>query len=114
MNGAGRVVHNDIGFALGWGAFPVLMGAAAQSGVNPAVALAAGFAGLTSLAQRHLSTSARALRRRAASVDGEITWKDGTRTRLDSAILTSPAEAALRSLAGAHILLATALVIGAV
>ncbi len=110
----GRIVHNDIGFALGWGAFPVLVGAAAQGGVNPAVALAAGFAVLTSLAQRHLSTSVRALRRRAATVDGEITWQDGTQTRLDSAALTSPAEAALQLLAGAHILLAIALVVGAV
>jgi hypothetical protein len=109
----GRIVHNDIGFALAWGAFPVLVGAAAQGGINVAVALAAGFAVLTSLAQRRLSTSVRALRRRAATVDGEITWQDGTRTRLDSAALTSPAEAALLLMAGAHVLLAIALVAGA-
>jgi hypothetical protein len=110
----GRVVHNDIGFALGWGAFPVLVGAAAQGGVNLAVVLAAGFAIVTSLAQRRLSTSVRTLRRRAATVEGEITWRDGTRTRLDSAALTRPAEAALLLLAGAHILLAVALVVAAV
>jgi hypothetical protein len=110
----GRIVHNDIGFALGWGAFPVFVGAAAQGGLNLAVALAAGFAVLTSLAQRRLSTSVRALRRRAATVEGEIAWQDGTRTRLDSAAITRPAEASLLLLAGAHTLLAIALVVGAV
>jgi hypothetical protein len=110
----GTVVHNDIVFALGWGAFPVLVGAAAQGGVNLAVVLAAGFAVLTSLGQRRLSTSVRALRRRAATVEGEITWQDETRTRLDLAALTGPAEATLVLLAGAHILLASALVVGAV
>jgi hypothetical protein len=110
----GRLVHNDIGFALAWGAFPVLVGAASQGGVDLTVALAAGFAVLTSLAQRRLSTSVRALRRRAATVEGEITWQDGTRTRLDSAALTRPAEAALMLLAGAHILLAIVLVLAAV
>jgi hypothetical protein len=110
----GRFVHNDIGFALAWGAFPVLVGAAAQGGVNVAVALAAGFAVLTSLAQRRLSTSVRALRRRAATIDGEITWQDGSRTRLDSAALTSPAESALLLLVAAHVLLAVALVVAVV
>jgi predicted outer membrane lipoprotein len=110
----GRIVHNDIGFALGWGAFPVVVGAAAQEGVNLAVLLAAAFAVLTSLAQRRLSTSVRAMRRRAAAVEGEITWRDGTRTRLDLRMLTGPAEAALLLLAGAHVLLAGALVAGAV
>jgi hypothetical protein len=110
----GRIVHNDIGFALGWGAFPVFVGAAAQGGLNLAVALAAGFAVLTSLAQRRLSTSVRALRRRAATVEGEIAWQDGTRTRLDSAAITRPAEATLLLLAGAHTLLAIALVVGAI
>ena len=109
----GRVVHNDIGFALGWGAFPVLVGAVAQGGVNLAVALAAGFAILTSLAQRRLSTSVRALRRRTAAVEGQITWRDGTRTPLDPATLTGPPEAALLMLACAHVLLAVALVAGA-
>jgi hypothetical protein len=110
----GKVVHNDIGFALGWGAFPVVVGAAAQGGVNLAVLLAAGFAVLTSLAQRHLSTSVRTLRRRAATIEGEITWRDGTRTRLDPGTLTRPAEAALLLLAGAHVALASGLVVGAV
>jgi hypothetical protein len=110
----GRLVHNDIGFALCWGAFPVLVGAAPQGGVNLAVVLAAGFAVLTSLAQRRLSTSVRALRRRAASVEGEIFWRDGTRTRLDSTAIARPAEAALLLLAGAHTVLAVALVVGAV
>jgi hypothetical protein len=110
----GRVVHNDVGFALGWGAFPVLVGAAAQGGVNRAVVVAAGFAVFMSLAQRRLSTAVRALRRRAATVDGEIVWHDGTRSRLDAVSMTRPAEAALLFMAGAHILLALALVLAVV
>jgi hypothetical protein len=110
----GRIVHNDIGFALAWGAFPVFVGAASQGGLNLAVALAASFAVLTSLAQRRLSTSVRALRRRAATVEGEIAWQDGTRTRLDSTALTRPAEAALLLLAAAHSVLAIALVVATV
>jgi hypothetical protein len=106
----GRVIHNDLGFALAWGAFPVLVGAASQGGVHRAVLLGAGFATLTSLAQRRLSTSVRALRRRATLVEGEIAWRDGTRTRLDVATITRPAEAALLLLAAAHVLLAVALV----
>jgi hypothetical protein len=109
----GRVIHNDIGFALGWGAFPVLVGAASQAGVNRAAVLAAAFAVLTSLAQRRLSTSVRALRRRAVSVAGEIAWRDGSATRLDAAELTRPAEAALVLLAAAHVVLAVALVVRA-
>jgi hypothetical protein len=110
----GRAIHNEAGFALGWGAFPVLVGAAAQGGVNRAVVLGAGFAVLTSLAQRRLSTAVRALRRRAASVEGEVAWRDGTRSPLDAAGITRPAEAALLFMAGAHVLLAVALVVAAV
>ncbi len=106
----GRAIHNDTGFALAWGAFPVLVGAAAQGGVDGAVLVAAGFAFLTSLAQRRLSITARALRRRADRVDGEIVWRDGTRNHLDAAELIRPSESALLLLAGAHVLLAVALV----
>jgi hypothetical protein len=106
----GRAVHNEIGFALGWGAFPVLVGGASQGGVNRAVVLAAGFAVLTSLAQRRLSTAVRTLRRRAAAVDGEVLWRDGTRSALDAAQLTRPAESALLLLSAAHVLLAAVLI----
>ena len=107
----GGVIHNDAGFALGWGAFPVLASAASQGGVNRVVLLAAGFAVLTSLGQRRLSSSVRALRRRAAVVEGEISWRDGTRSRLDAAAITRPAESALTYLAAAHVILAVALVV---
>jgi hypothetical protein len=107
----GRAVHNELGFALGWGAFPVLVGAASQGGVNRVVILAAGFAVLTSLAQRHLSTAVRSLRRRASAIDGHVVWRDGTRTTLEASALTRPAEAALLLLAAAHVLLAVALVV---
>jgi hypothetical protein len=109
----GRAIHNDLGFALCWGAFPVLVGAASQSGVNRTVVLAAGFAVLTSLAQRRLSTFVRSLRRRARSVEGEIAWRDGSVTRVDAAMLTRPAELALMLLAAAHVVLAVALVVRA-
>ena len=60
-----RLIHNDVGFALAWGAFPVLTGywAQAESISAPALAVAAA-ATLLSLAQRALSTPARFVRRR--------------------------------------------------
>ncbi len=106
----GNAVHNDLGFALAWGAFPVLASAAAQGGVGLAVAGAAAFATLTSLAQRTLSNEVRGVRRRSLSVQGEIAWRDGTRTPLDAAALTRPEEQALLLLAAAHVVLAVVLV----
>jgi hypothetical protein len=106
----GRTVHNGLGFALAWGAFPVLASAASQGGIDLAVAGAAVFATLTSLAQRTLSNEVRAVRRRSVSVQGEIGWRDGTRTPLDAAALTRPEERALMLLAAAHVLLALVLV----
>jgi hypothetical protein len=109
----GRAVHNDAGFALAWGAFPVLASAAAQGGVDGVVLLAAAFATLTSLAQRRLSSSVRALRRRSVAVEGRVTWRDGSATPVDMDVLTAPAEHALKVLAAAHVVLALALVVRA-
>src|SRR5579864_5376556 len=70
----GGVVHTDVGFALAWGAFPVLTAYAAQAGglsLTAVVASAGAFA--LSYAQRRLSTSARLLRRQVRSVDGALT-----------------------------------------
>ena len=60
-----RALHSDAGFALTWGAFPVLVGYWAQAGrIDVAAMLVALAATLLSLAQRSLSTQARFVRRR--------------------------------------------------
>jgi hypothetical protein len=58
------ILHTDAGFAVAWGAFPVMVGYWAQTGTMsaPAVIVAAA-AVLLSLAQRALSTPARFVRR---------------------------------------------------
>jgi hypothetical protein len=107
----GGVVHNDLGFALAWGAFPVLTAAYAENRSIPAAAAVAAVAtALLSAAQRSLSTPARLLRRRTASVSGEVLRDDGTSIRLDRAVLLAPIETALRYLTGATISIAVALV----
>jgi len=73
------VLHTDLGFALAWGAFPLLVGYWAQTqGISGAVIVVAGVATLLSLAQRALSTPARFVRRRTkeatASFDGDRQW----------------------------------------
>ena len=63
----GGVIHNDAGFALAWGSFPVLVAYVAQTGrlaVSPVIAAVAAFA--LSAAQRQLSTPARLIRRQAS------------------------------------------------
>jgi hypothetical protein len=86
--------HTDWGFALTWGAFPVLTGyfVEAQT-VRPEAVAAALFATALSLAQRALSTPVRLARRRDATLEGVGTL-----------------ERALRLLTWATVLLAVALV----
>ena len=92
------VVHSDLGFALGWGAFPVVTTAYAVGAPPVPTALAALAAALLSLAQRRLSTRARAIRRRATAVSGEVRYSDGTRETIDAASLIGAPEGALRLL----------------
>ena len=67
----GGAIHNNPGFALAWGAFPLLTGYFACAGTIGWVAiLAAAYATLTSYVQRLLSTSVRHMRRRVAAVGG--------------------------------------------
>jgi hypothetical protein len=107
----GGAFHSDAVFALGWGAFPVLVGGFAQSGaVELPVVLGAGFAAATSLAQRSLSNWARRLRRGGLHVEGFIERAGEKRQALDITTLTTPSEMALRALAAAHVLLAVALI----
>lgn len=108
----GGVVHTDLGFAAAWGAFPALTGYVAQDGnLSIAAVLAAGGALALSAAQRHLSTPARHLRRRVASVDGTITYRDGRVVKLTMPVLLTPLERSLRATSWAIVLLAAALAI---
>ena len=105
----GGIIHNDIGFAASWGAFPVLTAYVAQTGtlaLAPVIA-AAGALGL-SMAQRTLSTPARLLRRRATDVAGSIAVADDRPIPVDRAVLLAPLERALRALSWAVMLLAAA------
>lgn len=100
------LVHSDLGFALAWGAFPTLTLAYATGAAPvPAVAVAAGTAFL-GLAQRHLSTRVRGIRRQATRVAGEVRFRDGSRERIDARSLIGAPEAGLRRLWPAIALLA--------
>jgi len=104
--------HGDGWFAAAWGAFPVLTAyLAVAEELRLEAAAAAAYAYLASRAQRALSTQARTVRRRAASVSGEILLRDGGTEPLTAEILVSPAETALRALAGASVALAIALIL---
>lgn len=106
----GGRMHNSVGFAAAWGAFPVVTAYFAQTGtVGASAALAALGAFALSWAQRSLSTPARELRRRVAEVEGTLVMADGSRRPLTRAILLSPVEAALKALCWATVLLAVAL-----
>jgi hypothetical protein len=108
----GGRLHNDTTFAAAWGAFPVLTAyyAQAEALALPAVVAAVG-AFCLSNAQRNLSTPARALRRRVASVDGTIVHSDGRRTPITTGVLLAPLEAALKAMAWAVTSFAVALVV---
>ena len=104
--------HTDAGFALAWGSFPVLVAYVAQTGTlaaAPVIAAAAAF--FISAAQRHLSTPARLIRRRAAGVEGSISLSSGETISLSDRILLQPLERALHALSWGMVLLATALAI---
>ena len=108
----GGVVHTHLGFALSWGAFPVLTSAYAQtSTLSWSALLLALSALLLSAAQRSLSNPVRALRRRVTSVDGEITFTDGRVQKIDRSFLLEPSERALRSMSLAMMVLAVAFVL---
>jgi hypothetical protein len=111
---AGGRFHSDLWFAAAWGGFPVLTAAFAQTAsVSIAAVLASIACTAVSLAQRALSTPVRHLRRRAASVEGRVEWRDGREERLDAAWLQKAPESALRSLSFGVPLLALALLAAA-
>jgi hypothetical protein len=107
----GGRIHTDLGFALAWGAFPVVTAYVAQTGaVTIEVLLAAGWATAMSLAQRALSTPVRSVRRDATSVSGVVEHRDGRRVPVDRALLLGPSERALRVLCVSALLAAGAAV----
>jgi len=104
--------HNDIWFALAWGAFPAFTGfwaSATTFRISGVLAAAACFA--LSVAQRALSTPVRALRRRTTRVEGQIERTDGTLEQIDRTVLTEAPELALRALSIAVPFLAAAAVV---
>jgi hypothetical protein len=108
----GGIIHTDLGFAVSWGAFPVLTGYVAQTG-NLAIApvLAAAGALALSAAQRALSTPARTVRRRSTQAEGSLTLASGAVITIDRAYLLAPLEQALRALSWATALLAASLAV---
>lgn len=109
----GGRLHTDLGFAVAWGGFPVVVGFLAQSpqltGTTLTGITAATLFGVVSAcAQRRLSTPARDLRRRVADVSGLSTGLDGRTVPLDRDRLLQPLEGALRALSWAVPLVAIA------
>jgi hypothetical protein len=108
----GGAIHNEVGFALAWGAFPLLTGYFACAGTISWVALlAAAFAALTSYVQRVLSTPVRHVRRRVVAVTGTIELQDGRSEPVTAELLYSTQERSLKLLAAAHVCLAGALLV---
>jgi hypothetical protein len=107
----GGRLHNDLGFAASWGAFPLLTAFYAQTETIRFTAVAgAVFALGLSLVQRVLSTESRHLRRQVEEVRGEKVLRDGTRQRLDLGAVLSPIDGALQGLSWTVVALAAALI----
>jgi hypothetical protein len=108
----GGVIHNNGGFALAWGAFPLLTGYFACAGtISWEALLAACYAALTSYVQRVLSTPVRHVRRRVAAVTGTIELRDGSREPVTRESLVYAPELSLQLLAAANVSLAAALLV---
>lgn len=90
----GGAFHSDLWFGLAWGAFPVLTAYfVTAEGLRATAILGAGFALVTSLAQRTLSTEVRGIRRRGTGDPSAL----------------APLEMALRLLSLAMVVLAATL-----
>jgi hypothetical protein len=111
----GGFVHTDAGFAVAWGAFPVLTAYVAQTR-NLALApiLAAGGAFALSLAQRSLSSRARMIRRKVESVHGSLQTTDGGVIEIDDRFLIRPLEQALWAMSWSVVFLAAGLAVARV
>ena len=103
----GGRVHDDLWFALAWGAFPAFTGYFVNAlQVRPAGLLVAAACTLLSVAQRRLSTPVRELRRRTAEVTGTQTLLTGETRALDAQEIAAPLERTLQALSLALVLLA--------
>jgi hypothetical protein len=108
----GGAVHTDLGFAVAWGAFPVLTSAYAQaSSISWSACVLAFAAAMSSAAQRNLSNPVRMIRRRVTSVEGEIRFADGTVRPIDRDFLLLPIERGLRAFSWAMMAFAVAFVL---
>jgi ABC-type branched-subunit amino acid transport system permease subunit len=108
---AGGRFHNDAWFAFAWGAFPAFTGYFVNAlAIRPEGILVAGACCLLSVAQRRLSTPARELRRRTATVTGEQVLNDGRVVELTPERLADPLEGALSMMWLALVLLAAGLI----
>ena len=106
------LMHTDFWFALSWGAFPALTAYFAQtSSLSIGAVVVASGAFALSYAQRSLSTPARAIRRRTRSVEGSVTFDDGSKVPINESTLLRPLELALRAMAWAIVALAVGLTI---
>jgi hypothetical protein len=96
---AGGRFHNEIWFAIGWGAFPALTGyfVNAEKLALPGLLIAAGCL-VMSVAQRRLSAPARELRRRTTSISGVRRLADGAEEPLSVSSLLGPLDGALAAL----------------
>jgi hypothetical protein len=108
----GGRLHNNVTFALGWGAFPLLTGYfACAKTISWEALLAAAFAALLSFTQRVLSTPVRHVRRRVAAVSGTVELRDGRQEPIVPESLMGTQETALRALSAATVCLAAALLV---
>jgi hypothetical protein len=102
-----RWVHSTVGFAVAWGAFPILVGYWAQTeSLSLAVATVAAAAIALAMAQRSLSTPARHVRRGVTAATAEI-----GEARWDRSTLLATWERPLQLLTLAHVLLAIGLLL---
>jgi hypothetical protein len=107
----GGAFHSNFWFAVAWGSFPLVAAyLAVAERITVEALLAAVFAGFLSLAQRHLSTQVRTVRRRVVSVSGTLELAGGEREPITEATLTRAPEAALRAMTVAVASLAISLV----
>ena len=104
--------HSDLWFALAWGAFPLLTAYwVSAERLEPAAAVGAAAAFALSLAQRTLSSRVRAIRRRVHSIEGLITYADGTTETIDRRWALAVDERALTLLAAAVVCVSVAVLL---
>ncbi len=100
-------LHSAAGFAIAWGAFPVMVGYWAQTeSISFSAVVVAGAAAILSMTQRALSTPARYVRRNTADATAAVGDQDW-----DQSNLLSTWERPLQLLALAHVLLAVGLLL---